>query len=407
MSGKSLTLGVFGFGCVGSGLYETLRQSNFKGANIKRFCIANPDKERSAPNALFTTEADELLNDPEIDVIVELIDNSEAAYQIVTKALRNGKAVVTANKKLLAEHLQELIALQDETGQPILYEGAAAASIPIIRNLEEYYDNDLLREVSGILNGSTNFILSAIEDGGTFDAALELAQKLGFAESDPTLDVDGWDAKFKLTILLAHAFGIVVEPSDIPHVGITRISPQVQRIANERRERVKLVGKCWREDKKVFAHVIPTFVTQEDELNQVENEVNGVVVEGAFSQRQFFRGKGAGSFPTAAAVLSDISALTYDYRYEYKKLNREKDFEFVNDHSIWVHVSGNNRDVLPLYAFEEVVNTFRSPEHSYVEGRIGLRNLINLSKEGNWSAVALSSAAVSQFEKQNNLELAN
>lgn len=399
MSDRSLRLGVFGFGCVGTGLYETLRVSEFTRAEVAKVCILNPEKKRSAPAELFTTDANEILEDESIDVVVELIDDAEAAYQIVTTALKKGKAVVSANKKLVAEHLEELIALQIETGRPLLYEAACAASIPIIRNLEEYYDNDLLQRVEGILNGSTNFILSAIEDGGSYSEALTLAQELGYAETDPALDVEGWDAKYKLTLLLAHAFGLVVRPEQVPHLGITRISEAVQRRATERRQRIKLLGRCWREGQSVRAFVFPTFVDLDAELAQVNDAFNGVVVEGAFSERQFFSGKGAGSLPTGAAVLSDISALTYDYRYAYKKQNQQTDLQFESDFHIWIHLNGTSGDSLPLYAFEEIVGTFRSPKESYVEGRIGIQNLIQLLNTGQWSAVALSDAASAVYEE--------
>ena len=150
---------------------------------------------------------DELLNDESINVIVELIDDADAAYYIVTEALKKGKAVVSANKKLIAEHLEELLALQEKYNVPFLYEASTCASIPVIRNLEEYYDNDLLHSVSGIVNGSTNFILSKIfNEGLEFVEALLQAQQLGFAESNPSLDVLGIDAVNKLTILLTHAY---------------------------------------------------------------------------------------------------------------------------------------------------------------------------------------------------------
>lgn len=398
MASSSLKLGIFGFGCVGSGLYETLQASHFTRAEIVRICILDPSKPRTAPRNLFTTVADELLENPEIDVIVELIDDAEAAYDIVTRALRSGKDVVSANKKLVAEHLEELIQIQKETGKSFLYEAACAASIPIIRNLEEYYDNDLLRKVEGILNGSTNYILSALENGGDFASTLKIAQELGYAETDPTLDVDGWDAKYKLTILLAHAFGLVVPTEEVPHLGISQISPAVQQIAAERRQRIKLVGRCWKEDDVVRACVLPTFIDPEEELYNVNDALNGVVVEGAFSERQFFSGKGAGSLPTGAAVLSDISALTYDYHYAYKKLAGAGDLKFESDFTVWVHLNGNQKEPLPLYAFEETIGTFRSIDGSYVEGKIGIRNLLELTKSGNWSAVALSAATISRIE---------
>nr|MBP9213952.1 homoserine dehydrogenase [Chitinophagaceae bacterium] len=157
---KQLTIGLFGFGVVGEGLYKILKQTPSLNANIKRIVIKHPDKKRNAPTEIFTQLADEVLNDNSINVIVELIDDADAAYYIVTNALKKGKAVVSANKKLIAEHLEELLALQQQYHVPFLYEASTCGSIPVLRNLEEYYDNDLLHSVSGIVNGSTNFILS-------------------------------------------------------------------------------------------------------------------------------------------------------------------------------------------------------------------------------------------------------
>src|SRR5450432_110994 len=223
---KQLRIGLFGFGTVGEGLYRILQQTPSLNANIVKVCIKHPGKKRNAPEDLFTTDKDELLNDPDINVIVEVINETEPAFQIVTTALKNGKDVVSASKKMLAEHLSELLDLQKKTGKSLLYEAAACASIPVIRNLEEYYDNDLLHSIKAIVNGSTNFILTKMfEDKLDFQQALLLAQQLGFAESDPSLDTEGFDAANKWTFLLTHAYGIIVETSGLVFNGIQNIQP--------------------------------------------------------------------------------------------------------------------------------------------------------------------------------------
>src|SRR3990170_1908449 len=211
---KQLTIGLFGFGVVGEGLYKVLQQTSSLKASIKKVCIKNPEKIRNAPASLFTTEKNELLFDSEINVIVEVIDDSVAAFDIVSTALKNGKSVVSASKKMIAENLLELLELQKTTGESLLYESAACASIPVIRNLEEYYDNDLLHSIKAIVNGSTNFILTKMfEDKLDFQQALLLAQQLGFAESNPALDIEGYDAVNKWSFLLTHAYGIVEHPN--------------------------------------------------------------------------------------------------------------------------------------------------------------------------------------------------
>ena len=207
---KQLNIGLFGFGVVGEGLFKVLQQTPSLKATIKKICIKNANKQRNAPDDLFTTDKNILLNDENINVIVEVIDDANAAFEIVSTALKNGKAVVSASKKMIAEHLTEILQLQLETEQPFLCESAACASIPVIRNLEEYYDNDLLHSIKAIVNGSTNFILTKIiEENLSFNDALLLAQQLGFAESNPKLDVEGYDAVNKWSILLNHAYGIV------------------------------------------------------------------------------------------------------------------------------------------------------------------------------------------------------
>ena len=193
---KKLVIGLFGFGVVGEGLYQVLQQTPTLNATIRKVCIKHTDKLRTAPSDLFTTDKQVLLQDPEINVIVELTNDADAAFDIVRTAFINGKAVISANKKMIAEHLEELLAFQEQYKLPFLYESAACASIPVIRNLEEYYDNDLLQSVSGIVNGSTNYILTKVfEEKLDCSTALLQAQIEGFAETDPTLDVEGIDAQ--------------------------------------------------------------------------------------------------------------------------------------------------------------------------------------------------------------------
>ena len=338
---KKLTIGLFGFGTVGEGLYRVLQQTSSLNAEIRKVCIKDPAKKRNAPASLFTTDQEEILNDPEINVVVEVINETGPALHIVSTALKNGKDVVSASKKMLAEHLPELLQRQKDTGRSLLYEAAACASIPVIRNLEEYYDNDLLHGVKAIANGSTNFILTRMfEDKLGFREALLLAQQLGFAEADPTLDVDGWDALNKWTLLLNHAYGIVAKPTDIIFTGIQNIQLQDAVVAAEKHYAIKLVAQAQKlKNGGVAAFVIPQFVRQEDHLAFVKNEYNGVVIESGFADKQFFYGKGAGSFPTASAVLSDISALRYGYRYEYKKLYHRRPDTLSHDFHLRVYVS--------------------------------------------------------------------
>ena len=376
---KQLTIGLFGFGVVGEGIYQVLQQTPSLNASIKKVCIKHADKKRNADASLFTTDYNEILNDPEINLIVELIDNADEAYKIVTAAFKNKKSVVSANKKMIAEHLPEILALQKETGLPFLCEAAACASIPVIRNLEEYYDNDLLHGIKAIVNGSTNFILTKMfEDKLDYTEALLLAQQLGFAESDPSLDVEGFDAVNKWTFLLTHAYGIVTEPNEILFTGIQNIQSSDAIVAKEKSYDIKLVAQAQKlKNGKVATFVLPQFVTHDDQLSFVKNEYNGVVIESGFADKQFFYGKGAGSFPTASAVLSDISALRYDYHYEYKKLYYHTPSELTNDFYVKTYVSFNKLNDVPKEEFEWIEEWHGGQDRSYLIGVIHFQKLID------------------------------
>ena len=264
---NKLKLGIFGFGCVGQGLHDVLNQSAGVNAEIRKICIKDANKKRSINKAYFTTDQNELLNDPEIDIIVELIDDSVAALQIVKTAFTKGKHVVSANKKMIAEHLEELLELQKEHQVSFLYEGSCCASIPIIRNLEEYYDNDMLSAVSGIFNGSTNYILTKmVKEGRSYADILKEAQELGFAESDPTLDVEGIDAKYKLGIILFHAFGLITNPAAIFNYGISKINSFDIEFAKQRGLGIKLLASTRRNESQISAICAPSFVSNESKF---------------------------------------------------------------------------------------------------------------------------------------------
>ena len=411
---KELTIGLFGFGVVGEGLYRVLQQTPSLKATIKRVCIKHPNKKRNAPAELFTTQKDALLFDKDINVIVEVIDDADAAFEIVSTALKNKKAVVSASKKMIAEHLTELLQLQQQTDMPFLCEAAACASIPVIRNLEEYYDNDLLHSIKAIINGSTNFILTKMfEDKLQFSEALLLAQQLGFAESNPALDVEGFDAVNKWSFLLTHAYGIVESPQNILFTGIQNIRLSDASVAKEKNNDIKLVAQAKKlNNGKVAAFVLPQFIPHDDHLAFVKNEYNGVVIESGFADKQFFYGKGAGSFPTASAVLSDISALRYDYRYEYKKLYHHVPAELTNDFYVRTYISYDDLNKIPKHEFEWIEEYHSGQERSWFAGVIHFTKLI---KEDWWkqpgvSLILMSDAIIEDIElrkiKKKSLELA-
>jgi len=375
---KKLNIGLFGFGVVGQGLYDIIKTKNLN-LEIVKIAIKNPEKERSLPKELFTTDRDEILNNPEINTVVELINDTEAAFEIVSRALSTGKNVVSASKKMIATYLEELIELQHKHGTSLLYEGAVCGSIPIIRNLEEYYDNELLHSISGIFNGSSNYILSkGYLENLDYDSALKQAQDLGFAETDPTMDVGGYDAKFKLIIAAAHAYGVVINPEEVLNIGIQNLSPNDLQYAREKKLKIKLVPVAKElDDRHVALFVLPKFVNETEFLYNVEYEYNGVTVQAAFADQQFFFGKGAGGHPTGSAVLSDIAALRYDYQYEYKKAKAVNNLQFTNNVEVNIYLRYDDEALVEALEFEHIQERYYSGSYKFVIGKINLHKLIN------------------------------
>lgn len=374
---KQLTIGLFGFGCVGTGLYEVLNQTSLLQARIKHIVVKDATKKRQIDASYFSYDAEVILNDAEVNVVVELINDSDAAYVIVKRALESGKHVVSANKKLIALHLEELISLAKANNVSFLYEAAVGGSIPIIRNLEEYYNNDSLSSINGIVNGTTNYILTKTGEGQSFDDALKTAQELGFAELDPTSDVDGFDAKYKLVLLLKHAFGYTAKTEQVWNYGIRQLKTWDATYAREKGYKIKLLAFGTRVDDQVVGFVAPHLIPAHHFAFNVENEFNAVVVEALFSDRQLFLGKGAGSYPTASAVLSDISALQFDYAYEYRKTNAEEKLELTTDFRLRVYVSAKTKAQLERVNFEEIQEIYHGSTHHF---HIGWANFSDLQQ---------------------------
>ena len=250
MSKRIPTIGLFGLGCVGLQFYQRCQLLD---VHVKTICVKRADRIRPGVNAHITSDPDEILNDPEIDLVVELIDDPNVAFELATFCLRKQKPVVTANKRMLAENLEALIDLQKWYDTPIYYEAAVAASIPIIETLKSHYEADDIQEISGVLNGSCNFILSQVGKGLTYDVALQDAREKGFAESDPSLDVDGHDTKFKTTLLAYNGLGEILEPNQVVTRGISAVVPEDLEQARESGKNLKLLGVARRAGDHVCA----------------------------------------------------------------------------------------------------------------------------------------------------------
>lgn len=379
-SKTEIKIGLFGFGTVGQGVYKVLGQTKNAHAEIKRICVRNIARPRktATPAGLLTDNAAEIFDDPEINLIVELVDDAEASFRIVSQALCRGIPVVSGSKAMIARHLPELIEMQHTHNTALLYDASSCGSIPVIRNLEEYYDNDLLLEVKGILNGSSNYILSRVFDHGeNYTDALQHAQELGFAESDPTFDIEGYDALFKLIIITVHALGQFVPADRVFTVGISHIRDCDIRYAREKGQKIKLVAQVAKvSDRSFTMFVMPELVEKSKYIYSVDDEYNGVVIRGECYDRQFMFGKGAGGLPTASSILSDIMARRHDYRYEYKKMKYVDRPSYTTDVTIRVYIRYDETPIPTLIPFTKVYEQLITPKDKYIIGDVQLSDLI-------------------------------
>ena len=375
---KKINIGLFGFGVVGEGIYKVLEEKPQLNAAIKKIVIKDNSKPRNAPSELFSTNADDILNDDEINVVVELISDADAAHDIIIKAFNKGKHVVSANKKLIADHHKELLDLQAKNNVSFLYEASVCGSVPIIRNLEEYFDNDLLNYVSGIVNGTTNYILTKMaNENESYQDALKAAQESGFAEADPTADVEGFDASSKLAIITLHAFGKKIDVEQVIRKGITSLKVEDFKYAKEKNYTIKLIAnsKINHQTGEITSTVLPTFVELNKTIALVNNEYNGVLIGSSLSDEQFLYVKGAGRFPTSSAVLSDISALKYDYQYSIRKYENKEEgvFNQAGKKRIYIGFENQADDVSNI--FDEIEERYQSKNYNHIVGVIDIEKL--------------------------------
>ena len=311
---KNINIGLIGAGTVGSGLIEILEKKkesilHISGVNLvlKKICDASPGITNRYPNYFTTSNYTDLTEDKELDIIIELVGGTGVALEIVKSALKNSKTVVTANKALLSEKGQELFQIAEEMKVEIGYEASVGGTIPIIRSIKSGLITNDFKGIYGILNGTTNFILSKMEEENLeYSTALKMAQDLGFAEKDPTFDVEGIDTAHKVSLLSAIAFKEKINIKDIYIEGITNISKTEIITAKNLGYRIKLLGICKKNNGEIEARVQPTMVPISHTLASVRNEMNAIFVDTDYSGPLMFSGKGAGSLPTASAVISDI-----------------------------------------------------------------------------------------------------
>lgn len=372
---QHLTIGLFGFGSVGSGIYHLLKKKTIPNIELKTIVVKNPDKPRSKDAKHFSYQPKDILEDNDINVVLELIDDADAAYLIVKHALENRKHVITANKKMLAENFRELTALAQKQNVSLLYEASVCGSIPVIRTLEESFVQDSIKSLKAISNGTCNYVLTRLhQNPQPFDEIITDAQKHGFAESDPTLDIDGWDSKFKLIISNYHAFGILNTPEDILNLGIRHIKPEDIEFAKEKNFSIKVLGSSELNDNGLNAFVAPQFIKNNNLLTSIEFENNAVQIDAEFAQQQLLQGKGAGSVPTASAVLSDVISLLKDYTYSYSKAEANAS-EFNPDQLIKVYISSYDKEDLALLKFKTEILCGTRKHLQYKIGKLSVRDL--------------------------------
>ena len=312
---NKLKIGLIGLGTVGCGVYKTIQ--NIDNVEIVKIAVKNINKPRSVevPREMLTDNPYDVVNDPSIDVVVELIGGVEPAYDYISTAIKNGKHIVTANKELLAKRGEELFILSEEYNRVVLYEAAIAGGIPIIMPIKTILAGNKINRIQAILNGTTNYILTKMDvDGASYEDVLKEAQELGYAETDPTGDVEGFDAAFKITTLSTIAFKKRVKIENVYREGITKIRKEDMAKANEFGYKIKLIATATiDENDNADVRVHPMLVSKNSMLAHIDYVTNAVAISGHPIGNIVLSGPGAGEFPTASSVVGDILAIAAEF----------------------------------------------------------------------------------------------
>lgn len=382
---EEVKLGILGMGTVASGLINIIEFNNSKLVGtinknliIGKVLVKNPDKKRSVTldPSVYTSEATEVINDKDVQIIVELIGGIHPAYEYIKAALNNKKHVVTANKALIATHGQELESLAIKNNVKLMYEASVAGGIPILNTISENLAANDFEQIIGIINGTTNYILTQMTDCGLeYDYAVKEAQRLGFAEADPSSDVEGDDAAYKISILATIAFGQRINIKDIPKEGITKISKEDISYAKELGYNIKLLASAVKKDNEIELSVHPAFVHEDHPLSTVKNEFNAVFLKGNAVGELMFYGRGAGSLPTGSAVLGDIISIIKNCKIEEKNTNN--------------NIKVVNKAYKPYYIRFEVIDkpgVLGKIANIFGENNISLASVVQRQKNGNNTA---------------------
>lgn len=309
---NKIKIGLIGLGIVGSGVFKTLQ--NFENVEIVKIAVRNKNKKRNIENldeSIITDNPYEVVNDPQIQIVAELVGGIEPAFDLIKTAIKNGKHIVTANKELLAKHGEELFHFAEKNNKVVLYEAAIAGGIPLIMPIKTILAGNKINKIKAILNGTTNYILTKMDvQGASYEDVLKESQELGYAEADPTGDVEGFDAAYKITTLATIAFGKRIKIDNVYREGITKISPDDMKAANEMGYKIKLIASAeLNEDGRADVRVHPMLVPKSKTLAHIDYVTNAVSLTGHPVGDVTLSGPGAGEFPTASSVVGDILSI--------------------------------------------------------------------------------------------------
>jgi homoserine dehydrogenase len=338
MENNKIKIGLIGLGTVGSGVFKTLQ--SFENIEIVKIAVRNKNKKRNIEGldeSIVTDNPYEVVNHPDIQIVAELIGGIEPAFDLIKTAIKNGKHIVTANKELLAKHGEELFNFAEEYNKVVLYEAAIAGGIPLIMPIKTILAGNKINKIKAILNGTTNYILTKMDmQGAPYAEVLKEAQELGYAEADPTGDVEGFDAAYKITTLATIAFGKRIHFENVYREGITKISPEDMQAAKEMGYKIKLIASAeLSEDGRADVRVHPMLVSMTKTLAHIDYVTNAVSLSGHPVGDVTLSGPGAGEFPTASSVVGDILAIVSeigktDYLLPMMRCHHDKDAQMLD-----------------------------------------------------------------------------
>lgn len=386
-------IAILGFGTVGSGVYEVIKENNAllkqkTGEDIAVKKILDiREFAGSEWESLVVHDIKEIIEDNDIDVVVETMGGTSPAFEFVRDALLSGKHVTTSNKALVAAHGTELLKIAREKNVNFFFEASVGGGIPIIRTLTESYAGEHFKEITGILNGTTNYILTKMDvEGEDFEKALSTAQELGYAERNPEADVEGYDTCRKIAILASLATGKEVNFEEIHTEGITKIDTTDFEYAKHMKLSIKLFGDSKFEDGKVFAFVAPVMVERDHPLYMVNDVFNGIMVEGNMLGKSMLYGSGAGKLPTASAVVADIVAITKNKDKNVATFGWGDEKQKVADmnetsHKYFVRFKGRDAEFI-----NKCKETFKNAKEVYLDGKDEFALVTELMKERDFLA---------------------